>query len=89
MFPSQPDAKSMVGAFDAGDEFINLFNKPESIAAVRLATTPKPGPAPDSVAMPKGYWHMVVRYCADGCLHCNVRGAAAGSDRCGTCAGEG
>lgn len=68
MFPSQPDAKSMVSAFDAGDEFINLFNKPESIAAVRLATTTKPGPAPDSVAMPKGYWHMVVRYCADGCL---------------------
>lgn len=56
LFPQQGDAKSMVGAFDAADEFVNLFNKPESIAAVRLGTARR------------NYWQMVVRYCADGCL---------------------
>jgi hypothetical protein len=56
MFPLQGLSKAMVGAFDASDEFINLFNKPESIAAVRLGTTRK------------SYWQMVARYCSDGCL---------------------
>ncbi len=56
MFPQQSDPEVMVGAFDAADEFINLFNKPESIAAVRLGTERK------------RYWQMVARYCADGCL---------------------
>lgn len=56
MFPDQLDAKSMVGAFDAADEFVNLFNKPESIAAVRLGV-PR-----------KRYWQMVSHYCAGGCL---------------------
>jgi hypothetical protein len=57
MFPDeQGDASSMVGAFDAADEFVNLFNKPESIAAVRLGTSHK------------SYWQMVARYCANGCL---------------------
>jgi len=44
------------GAFEIADEFINLFNKPESICAVRLAT------------QPQDYWRQVLRYCADGCL---------------------
>lgn len=56
MFPGERDAMSMVGAFDAADEFVSLFNKPESIAAVRLGTTRK------------SYWQMVARYCSDGCL---------------------
>lgn len=56
MFPSQQVARSMVGAFDAADEFVNLFNKPESIAAVRLSVSHK------------SYWQMVSDYCACGCL---------------------
>jgi hypothetical protein len=56
MFADQSDARSMVGAFDAADEFVNLFNKPESIAAVRLSV-PR-----------KSYWRMVANYCASGCL---------------------
>jgi len=43
-------------AFDIASEFVSLFNKPESIAAVRLSTT-------------KGtYWRRVLQYCVDGCL---------------------
>lgn len=56
LFPDQWDARAMVGAFDAADEFVNLFNKPEAIAAVRLGTARK------------SYWQMVARYCGDGCL---------------------
>ena len=56
MFPQQSDPEVMVGAFDVADEFINLLNKPESIAAVRLGTERK------------RYWQMVARYCADACL---------------------
>ncbi len=56
LFPEQRDARAMVSAFDAADEFVNLFNKPESIAAVRLGTERR------------RYWQMVARYCADGCL---------------------
>ena len=43
-------------AFEVADEFLNLFNKPESICALRL-TTP-----------PADYWRRVLRYCGDGCL---------------------
>jgi hypothetical protein len=56
LFPEQRDSQAMVGAFDAADEFINLFNKPESIAAVRLGTGRQ------------SYWQMVAKYCASGCL---------------------
>jgi hypothetical protein len=56
LFPQQGAAEAMVGAFDAADEFVNLFNKPESIAAVRLVAERAP------------YWQMVARYCANGCL---------------------
>ncbi len=56
VFPGQNDAVAMVRAFDAADEFLNLFNKPESIAALRLSVTGK------------SYWRMVARYCAAGCL---------------------
>jgi hypothetical protein len=44
-------------AFSAANEFVNLFNKPEAVAAVRVAIV---GRAP--------YWQKVVRYCGDGCL---------------------
>src|SRR5262249_48781115 len=44
-------------AFSAANEFVNLFNKPEAVAAVRLAVV---GRAP--------YWQKVIRYCGDGCL---------------------
>jgi len=44
------------GAFEIADEFLNLFNKPESICAVRLSTKPD------------DYWRQVLRYCGDGCL---------------------
>ena len=43
-------------AFDLASEFVSLFNKPESIAAVRLSTEPAT------------YWRRVLRYCVDGCL---------------------
>lgn len=43
-------------AFDLASEFVSLFNKPESIAAVRLSTEPD------------AYWRRVLRYCVDGCL---------------------
>ncbi len=56
VFPGHNDARSMARAFDAADEFLNLFNKPESIAAVRLSVNDK------------SYWRMVARYCIAGCL---------------------
>lgn len=43
-------------AFDLANEFVSLFNKPESIAAVRLSTEPE------------AYWRRVLQYCVDGCL---------------------
>ncbi|QDT95278.1 DEAD/DEAH box helicase [Gimesia aquarii] len=43
-------------AFDIAAEFLSLFNKPESIAAVRLTTERS------------SYWRRVLRYCVDGCL---------------------
>ncbi|MGZ0174910.1 MAG: helicase C-terminal domain-containing protein, partial [Planctomycetales bacterium] len=43
-------------AFDMAHEFLTLFNKPESIAAIRLCT----GRA--------AYWRRVVEYCVGGCL---------------------
>jgi hypothetical protein len=43
-------------AFDVANEFISMFNKPESIAAVRMSTSRFP------------YWQRVLQYCVDGCL---------------------
>jgi hypothetical protein len=43
-------------AFDLANEFVSLFNKPESIAAVRLSTERAP------------YWRRVLQYCVGGCL---------------------
>lgn len=44
-------------AFQIADGFITLFNKPESISAVRL-----------SVKKQKEYWKKVLRYCASGSI---------------------
>jgi hypothetical protein len=43
-------------AFDIAGEFLSLFNKPESIAAVRLSTERAT------------YWRRVLEYCVNGCL---------------------
>lgn len=43
-------------AFDISGEFLSLFNKPESIATVRLSTNADT------------YWRRVLQYCVDGCL---------------------
>ena len=51
------------GAYEIAGEFLNLFNKPESICAVRLARKPV-GPT----AKHDEYWWQVLRYCGDGCL---------------------
>lgn len=45
-------------AFRIGLSFIDLFNKPESIAVVGLSYKSKQ----------LDYWEKVIRYCADGCL---------------------
>ena len=43
-------------SFEVAGEFLNLFNKPESICAVRLTTAPA------------DYWRQLLCYCGDGCL---------------------
>lgn len=43
-------------AFDLASEMFSLFNKPESIAAVRVNTGKS------------AYWRRVLLYCVDGCL---------------------
>lgn len=56
LFPQEEVSKLMVHAFKVADQFCELFNKPESIAAVRLSSTQDP------------YWRMVADYSAAGCL---------------------
>jgi hypothetical protein len=56
LYPNSPEWYLLINAFEMGDEFLDLFNKPESIAALRLKT---PG---------KTYWRRVLNYCIDGCL---------------------
>jgi hypothetical protein len=55
-FPADDDALQMDRAFSIADQFATLFNKPESIAAVRLSEGHS------------WYWQMVADYCASGCL---------------------
>ena len=55
-FPQQTTSSLMVHALDVGDEFSDLYNKPESIAAIRLCTSDET------------FWRQAVRYGADGCL---------------------
>ena len=56
IFPSENTALQMQRAFKIGDQFCSLFNKPESIAAVRLSENHA------------WYWQMVADYCGSGCL---------------------
>lgn len=56
LFPQVETSTLMVYAFKVADQFCELFNKPESIAAVRLSSKQDP------------YWRMVVDYSAAGCL---------------------
>lgn len=61
LFPSKQGRvtkEHLRGAFEIADEFLNLFNKPESICAVRLSTQ----------SNDYDYWRQVLRYCGDGCL---------------------
>ena len=55
-FPDEDESALMIHAFDVGNAFVTLFNKPEPIAAVRMKTRRK------------RYWRMVADYCASGCL---------------------
>ena len=55
-FPDEPVDELLSHAHDIADQFCSLFNKPESIAAVRLSEKHE------------GYWRMVAGYCASGCL---------------------
>lgn len=50
------EPKQLQRASDVADEFCSLFNKPESIAAVRLSEKHQ------------WYWQMIADYCASGCL---------------------
>ncbi len=50
-------ADACVLSLSVANEFVNLFNKPEAIAAVRLAVE---GRLP--------HWQKALRYCRDGCL---------------------
>lgn len=59
LFPSdcnRVEKTHLRAAFEVADEFVNLFNKPESICAVRLSTEPN------------DYWRQVLHYSSDGCL---------------------
>lgn len=56
IFPVESVALQMQRAVAIADEFCSLFNKPESVAAVRLSENHA------------WYWRMVADYCASGCL---------------------
>ena len=50
-------AENCIHAFSLANDFITLFNKAESIAAIRLSV-------PDQLP----YWHRCIRYSQDGCV---------------------
>ena len=50
-------------SLSVANEFVNLFNKPEAIAAVRTSATVR-----TAVEGPIRYWQKTLRYCRDGCL---------------------
>lgn len=56
LFPVENDAPQMARAFGVAEEFLSLYNKPESIAAVRLYTPDGP------------FWQRAAHYGANGCL---------------------
>jgi hypothetical protein len=56
LFPDEDSTVLMVHALDVADQFCELFNKPESIAAIRIS------------ARQERYWLMAANYSAAGCL---------------------
>lgn len=56
LFKGKNTVSQMVRSLDIADEFTSPFNKPESIAAVRLSTPHM------------AYWRRVLDYSAQGCL---------------------
>lgn len=52
-----PTVSDLNDSFSLAGEFLNLYNKPESITAVRLATDPD-----------MSYWQQTLRYGCDGCI---------------------
>lgn len=56
IFPNEPPELQLQRAVAVADQFCSLFNKPESIAAVRLSENHL------------WYWRMVADYCGSGCL---------------------
>jgi hypothetical protein len=60
-FPEQSEISHVRRAAEIADEFITLFNKPESIAAIRLSERRLRRSRP-------WYWRKVAEYCASGCL---------------------
>jgi hypothetical protein len=56
IFSNESTSLQMKRAFTVADQFCSLFNKPESIAAVRLSEKHA------------WYWQMVADYCGSGCL---------------------
>lgn len=53
----QSENELLIHANKCADAFVTLFNKPESISAVRL-----------SIQVGKSYWEKVLKYCASGGL---------------------
>lgn len=56
LFPDEDLALQIKRSAEIAGEFSSLFNKPESIAAIRLSETHA------------WFWRMVADYCASGCL---------------------
>lgn len=63
LFPEEESSVLMVHAFKVADQFCELFNKPESIAAVRMSVPHHPVNAAHHP-----YWRMASNYSASGCL---------------------
>lgn len=56
LFPEEEESAHLRWAAEIADKFASLFNKPESISAIRLNQTHQ------------WYWRRVAGYCASGCL---------------------
>ena len=56
LYKSDP-VRACILSLSVANEFVSLFNKPEPIAAIRIA-----------VEGPIRYWQKTLRYCRDGCL---------------------
>lgn len=57
LYKAEDRVSACIMSLSVATKFVNLFNKPETIAAIRMAVE---GCIP--------YWNKVLRYCRDGCL---------------------